>query len=137
LFSFICVYWMCTLSCNLIKTVNKKVLFYKFSWRYHQAHRWDFKRQHLLLELDLIASFFFFCSEIVTRESVLAVVYIIEMIEASAYWWHVIVLFICTYKWFGHTNIYFPPFILVGLIQRFLVLQIYIPLGQDFSTELL
>ncbi|KAF6098700.1 hypothetical protein HJG60_001835 [Phyllostomus discolor] len=26
---------------------------------------------------------------------------------------------------------------ILGLIQRFLVLQIYIPLGQDFSTELL
>ncbi|XP_023582548.1 protein CFAP20DC [Trichechus manatus latirostris] len=29
------------------------------------------------------------------------------------------------------------PLFLVGLIQRFLVLQIYVPLGQDFSTELL
>ncbi|KAL4677367.1 hypothetical protein H8959_020041, partial [Pygathrix nigripes] len=26
---------------------------------------------------------------------------------------------------------------ILGLIQRFLVLQIYVPLGQDFSTELL
>lgn len=32
---------------------------------------------------------------------------------------------------------YFFPLFLVGLIQPFLTLQILVPLGQDFSTELL